>query len=150
MPSFVEDTHFQKTTGCAIWNDLTLALVSRSKTCSESPAAPATEALSAMTFDDGFMSAESAVIGLRVGVIGDAMSTITTEFCMRGVSSFSGSFCGFEEEGERGEESAGVRWKGTGGGEREERLEGSVSPVLLFLSISTKEISPAPRSRGCR
>ena len=139
-PSFEGDTHRQKETGCAIWNDLTLALVSRSNTCSESPAAPATDALSAMTLDEGFISAESAVIGLRVGVIGDAMSTMTTEFC----GSF---FFGFErcvlinEGGEEKRAGEGELWKGAGEGEVEkERSE--AGSLFCVLSSSSASFSP--------
>ena len=47
-------------------------------TCRLSPTAPATPALRAMTLLTGFISAESAVMGLFMGVMGEAMSTMTT------------------------------------------------------------------------
>lgn len=47
-------------------------------TCRLSPTAPATPALRAMTLLTGFINAESAVMGLFMGVMGEAMSTMTT------------------------------------------------------------------------
>ena len=48
------------------------------RTCRLSPTAPATPALRAMTLLTGFINAESAVMGLFMGVMGEAMSTMTT------------------------------------------------------------------------
>ena len=47
--------------------------------CSHGPHAPHPQPW-VLTLDEGFMRAESAVIGRRVGAMGDAMSTMTTEF----------------------------------------------------------------------
>ena len=79
-PSFEGVIHFQNTTGCAIWKLFIFDFISKLKICRLSPAAPATEALSAMTLVAGFINAEFAVIGRFRGVIGAAKSTMTTEF----------------------------------------------------------------------
>lgn len=73
--------HFQKTTGCDIWKLFILDFNSKLKICKLSPAAPATDAFSAMTLVTGFMRALSAVIGRLSGLRGEAISTMTTEFC---------------------------------------------------------------------
>lgn len=78
-PSLVSLIHFQKTTGWAIWKDLSLDFVSKLKICRLSPAAPATVAFSAMTLLAGFIRALSAVMGRLSGLKGLAISTITTE-----------------------------------------------------------------------
>ncbi len=72
--------HFQNTTGWAIWKLFIFDFISKLKICRLSPAAPATDAFSAMTFVAGFINAESAVIGRFRGVIGADRSTMTTEF----------------------------------------------------------------------
>ena len=79
-PSFEGVIHFQNTTGWVIWKLFILDFISRLKICRLSPVAPATVALRAMTFEAGFINAESAVMGRFRGVSGEAMSTITTEF----------------------------------------------------------------------
>jgi hypothetical protein len=81
MPRRVGDTHFQNSIASGIWCALSLVLLSRLKICRLSPGVPAVVALSAMTFLSRHMMAESAVICLRSGVIGDARSTITSVFC---------------------------------------------------------------------
>ena len=68
--------HFQKTTSSAMVCDFILLLSSMLKICSWRPSA-----LSAMTLETGFIIAESAVIGRRVGCVASAMSMITTWFC---------------------------------------------------------------------
>ena len=80
IPILVGEIHFQNTTCSGIWWLPILALVSRLKTCRWSAACPGTAALSAMTLLFGFISAESAVIGLLMGCMGCSMSMITTLF----------------------------------------------------------------------
>jgi hypothetical protein len=81
-PSFEGVIHFQKTTGCAIWKLFIFDFISRLKICKLSPLAPATVAFRAITFEAGFINAESAVMGRLVGERGAAMSTMTTEFAV--------------------------------------------------------------------
>lgn len=78
-PSLEGVIHFQNTTGCAIWKLFILDFISKLKICKLSPAAPATVAFRAMTFEAGFINAESAVMGRFRGDRGAAMSTMTTE-----------------------------------------------------------------------
>ena len=53
-------------------------LSSRLKICKLSPATAGTVALRAITLLTGFIKADSAVIGRLIGVVGEAMSTMTT------------------------------------------------------------------------
>lgn len=77
-PNFEGVIHFQKTTGCVIWNDFILDFSSKLKICRLSPATAGTVAFRAITLLAGFIKADSAVIGRLIGVVGEAISTMTT------------------------------------------------------------------------
>ena len=72
MPTVVESSHFQNTTGSGMAWDLSLDLDAKSNSCSVVPF------FNAITLVDGFISAESAEMGRRSGVDGLLVSTSTT------------------------------------------------------------------------
>ena len=72
MAMVLTEIHFQKRTSSDMVCAFILLFISKLKICSELPD------LSAITLLVGFIIAESAVIGRRVGLSGSAMSMITT------------------------------------------------------------------------
>lgn len=78
MPSLVLEIHFQNTTCSGISTDFSFCFASRLKICRLSPWPAVLAAFSAMILSTGFMSAESAVMGRFIGLLGLARSTTMT------------------------------------------------------------------------